>query len=161
MKTLISAAAFGLLATAFSAHAATRHDDWSTTKQDDGKCIALASPTSTDGSIEREMPYVTVMNSPKEGIRGAISMVSGTEATGEGDAKVDVDGKEFEVLPFKNAAFSASGQPEAALLAAMRKGRTLSIAWSDKNGNKATDHYSLKGFASAQDDIEDCRQAKR
>jgi hypothetical protein len=158
MKTLISAAAFGLLATAFSAHAATRHENWSTTKQADGKCIALANPSSTDGSIEgREMPYVAVMNSPKEGIRGAISMVSGTEKTGEGDVKVDVDGQQFEVLPFKNAAFSGSGSPEAALLAAMRKGTTLSIAWTDKSGSTATDHYSLKGFTAAHNSIEDCR----
>lgn len=158
MKIMISAAILGMLASALSAHAATEHQDWSTTKQPDGKCIALANPTSTDGEIAgRSMAYVAVMNSPKEGIRGAISMVSGTEATGEGDAKVAVDGESFEVLPFKDAAFSGSGRPEAALLQAMRKGSELTIAWSTKDGQTATDHYSLKGFTSAHNTIEDCR----
>lgn len=158
MKNMISAAALGLLATAFSANAATQHDDWSSTKQEDGKCIALASPLASNGEItNRGMAYVAVTNSPKEGIRGAISMVSGTEKTGEGDAQVDVDGERFEVLPFKNAAFSASGRPEASLLTAMRKGSAMTIVWKTKDGQQVTDRYSLKGFTAAHNAIEDCR----
>lgn len=156
MVKLISAIAFSLLATAVTA-AATQHDNWQSAKQADGRCIALASPQSSDGSIAgRNMPYVSVMNSPKEGIHGAISFVSGTDKTGNGDVKVDIDGEEFEVLPFKSAAFSSSGKPEAAILAAMRKGKVLSISWS-ADGETAVDHYGLKGFTSAHNAIEDCR----
>lgn len=158
MKIMISAAILGMLASALSAHAATEHQDWSTTKQPDGKCIALANPTSTDGEIAgRSMAYVAVMNSPKEGIRGAISFVSGSELTGLGTVKVAVDGEEFEVLPFKDAAFAASGKPEAAVLAAMRKGHVLSIAWSTNDGQSVTDTYSLSGFSAAHSAIENCR----
>lgn len=140
------------------AHAKTQHTDWMADRKADGKCIAFSSPQSSDGSINgRNAPYITVMNSPKEGIRGAISFVSGSELTGKGDVRIAVDGQEFEVLPFKNAAFSASGKPEASVLSAMKKGHSLTIVWSTNDGQSVTDTYSLTGFSAAHAAIENCR----
>jgi hypothetical protein len=147
-----------LIAMTGISHAKTQHTDWVTDKKSDGRCIAFSSPTSNDGAITgRNGPYITVMNSPKEGIRGAISFVSGSQLTGMGEVKVAVDGEAFEVLPFKDAAFAASGKPEAAVLAAMRKGQFLTINWNTNDGQSVIDTYSLAGFSAAHSAIENCR----
>jgi len=147
-----------LIAMTGIAHAKTQHTDWMSDKKSDGRCVAFSSPQSNDGVINgRSAPYITVMNSPKEGIRGAISFVSGSESTGLEAVKVAIDGKEFEVLPFKGAAFAASGKPEAAVLSAMRKGHSLAITWTTNDGQSVTDTYSLAGFSAAHTAIENCR----
>ena len=158
MTYRLGLAAALLVAMTGIANAKTQHTDWVSDQKPDGRCIAFASPQSNEGAISgRNGPYITVMNSPKEGIRGAISFVSGSDLTGLGSVKVAVDGEEFEVLPFKDAAFAASGKPEASVLAAMRKGHALTIAWSTKDGQSVTDTYSLTGFSAAHAAIENCR----
>lgn len=158
MLKFLGASAALLIALTGMAHASQQHADWSSDRRDDGRCIAFATPQTSDGSIDgRTAPFITVMNSPKEGIRGAISIVSGSEKTGLADVKVSVDGKEHEVLPFKSAAFAASGQPEAALLNEMRRGHFVSVTWNTEEGQTVTDTYSLTGFTAAHNAIENCR----
>lgn len=140
-----------------AAHAETTHADW-TSKSEGGRCWATSAPTSSEGGIAgRAAPYVSIQNVPAEDVRGSIAFVSGTELTAEGDAKVQVDGQSFEVLPFKDAAFAGSGKPEAALAGAMRRGHELVVTWTTKDGITATDRYSLAGFGAAKATVDACR----
>lgn len=150
----------GILAVALAANVAnaeTVHSAW-TAKSDDGRCWAVSTPSSSEGGIaSRAGPYVSIQNVPSEDIRGSVAIISGTELTAEGDAKVEVDGKAFEVIPFKDAAFAASGKPEAALVGAMRRGHELVVTWTAKDGTTATDRYSLAGFSAAKSAVDACR----
>ena len=147
-----------LVLAASSAQAEGVHGNWKSFSEG-GRCHAAATPASSEGMIEgRGQAYVAIQNNPGEGVRGSVSFVSGSESTGTGDVRVIVDGKEFEVLPFKDSAFAASGRPEAALVSAMRRGRELKVEWSLKNGEKATDTYDLGGFTAAKQAIDSaCR----
>lgn len=151
----------GILALALaasSAHAETTHENW-TSKSVDGRCFAVTHPARSEGEIAgRNAPYLAIQNVPSEGVRGAVAIVSGSVATVEGDVKVAIDGKEFEVLAFQDSAFAASGQPEAALVTALRRGHELTATWTSKDGNAVTDTYDLKGFTAAKAAVDaDCR----
>lgn len=146
-----------LVLAASSAHAETVHGSWKAYK-DDGRCHAVAIPTSSAGDITRSGPYLAIQNVPAEKIRGSVAIVSGNEATGEGEVRVEIDGNAIEVLPFKDSAFAASGRPEAALVTAMRRGHELKVEWSLKDGTKASDTYDLSGFSAAKQEIDaNCR----
>lgn len=143
---------------ASAAQAETVHESWKS-YSNDGRCHAVSVPTSSEGSIDGRGPaYVAIQNHPSEDIRGSIAIVSGSDATGLGTVDVTVDGKGFEVLPFKDSAFAASGKPEAALVAAMRRGHELKVEWTLQDGKKVTDRYDLKGFTAAKNAIDsECR----
>lgn len=147
-----------LVLAASTAQAETVHGSWKS-HEEGGKCHAAATPSASDGVIEgRGQAYVAIQNNPAEGVRGSVAFVSGSESTGDGDVTVSVDGKSFEVLPFKDSAFAASGRPEAALVAAMRRGHELKIEWALKDGSKLTDTYDLTGFTAAKQAIDaQCR----
>lgn len=144
-------------ATTFAA-AETQNGDWHVFHQD-AKCWAASSPVRSEGSIPgRSGPFLSIQNDTSEGVRGSVAIVSGFEASGDGEVKVSVDGEPFEVLPFADAAFPGSGKPEAVMVAAMRKGRELSVTWTSSSGETATDVYSLDGFtASLAQANDDCR----
>lgn len=143
-----------LAATATLAHAETSGSDWKTF-QKEGKCWAAIGPVQSEGSIAgREGQFLSIQNHPSEGVRGSVAIVSGFASAGEGSVKVTVDNEGFEVLPFGNAAFAASGKPEAALIAAMRRGHELAVTWTTEEGETATDRYSLSGFAASKSSID-------
>ncbi len=146
-----------LVLAASSANAETVHGNWKS-HSDGGRCHAVSSPTSSAGAMTRGAPYLAIQNAPAEGVRGSVAIVSGNESTGEGDVRVEIDGKTIEVLPFKDSAFAASGRPEAALVTAMRRGHELKVEWTLKDGTKATDTYDLAGFTAAKQEIDaNCR----
>ena len=134
--------------------AQTLHGDWESFAKD-GRCWASTAPQSSSGSIPgRSGAYLSIQNHPDEGVRGSVSVVAGFKASEEGEVMLEVDGETFEALPFGGAAFTASGKPEAQLIAAMRRGKELTVTWTDPAGGSATDRYSLIGFGSAKGDID-------
>lgn len=143
----------GILALVLAASAAQAegtHDNW-TSKSSDGRCFAVTHPVRSEGEIAgRSAPYIAIQNVPAEDVRGSVAIVSGSDTTVEGDVKISIDGKEFEVLAFQDSAFAASGKPEAALVTALRRGRELKATWTSKDGNAVTDTYDLNGFQAAK-----------
>lgn len=157
-KLIAGLAAAASIAASLPAAAQAVHGDWESFRKD-GRCWAATAPVSSEGTIpERSGPYLSIQNYPAEGVRGSVVIVAGFEDAGLGDAYVEVDGVKFEVLPYGNSAFTASGKPEAALIAAMRRGTELKVTWTTKSGQAATDRYSLAGFTASKNDIDSgCR----
>lgn len=157
-KQIATLAALASIVFSLPAAAQAVHGDWESF-QKDGKCWASTVPAGSEGSVSRRSaPYLSIQNHPAEGVRGSVLISAGFEEAGLGEAKVEVDGKSFEVLPYGGAAFAASGKPEAALIAAMRRGAELKVTWTSKSGETATDRYSLAGFTASKNDIDSiCR----
>lgn len=148
MKRYVIALAAIAAATAFPA--AAQDSAWHTYSKD-GKCWASSAPVRSEGGIaNRSGQFLSIQNAPSEGVRGSVAMVSGFAASGEGSVTAAVDGETFEVLPFGDAAFAGSGKPEAELVAAMRRGREMTVTWTADGGGTATDVYSLEGFSAAK-----------
>jgi|HigsolmetaAR206D_1030411.scaffolds.fasta_scaffold00531_4 Invasion associated locus B (IalB) protein. len=142
--TVIAASAVSLPASAGI------HGKWES-RETGGKCWAATTPVSSTGAASGRGPaYLSIQNHPSEGVRGSVAVVSGTKETAKGDVAVEVDGARFEMLPFDDAAFARSGAPEAALIAAMRKGREMTVTWTLPSGQRVIDRYSLDGFSAAK-----------
>lgn len=154
MKSLYLCAGIisAFIAAATSAHA-KEFKDWSTFEKD-GRCWASTEPNFSSSSIKRGKPYLSIQNFPEEGVEGSVSIVSGTKETAAADITIDVDGKKYDALPFENAAFTASGKPEAKLISSMLRGRELRVTWKMPSGQEETDIYSLMGFSAAKREID-------
>lgn len=157
MRNHAIAGLVALAAISGSAHAADVFDSWKTEKAD-GRCTAYTMPASSNGAA-RDGAYLAIVNVPGEGVKNSVSMVYRSEGgAGKAHATATIGGETFELLTFDKAAFAASGAPEAALIAAMRKGGEISVNWTDADGSIAKDTYALKGFNGAKSKIDgDCR----
>jgi hypothetical protein len=63
--------------------------------------------------------------------------------------QVDVDGKDFTMIPRGQHAWLRRTGREEEFVSALRKGRTATIEAVSKRGNKTTYTFSLKGFTAA------------
>nr|WP_250807758.1 invasion associated locus B family protein [Neorhizobium tomejilense] len=156
MKKLMLATCVALLGATGLANAAEVFEDWSVEKTD-GRCTAWTKPVSAAGEARPEA-YLSIVNIPGEGIKNSVAFAFGKHGAGKAHAAATVDGKAFELLTFDTAAFAASGSPEAELISAMRRGGQVEVNWSEADGSISKDVYSLKGFTSARNKIDqDCR----
>jgi hypothetical protein len=156
MKKLMLAACVALVGSTGMANAAQVFDDWSVEKTD-GRCTAWTKPISAAGEARADA-YLSIVNIPGEGIKNSVAFTFGRKGAGKAHADAIIDGKAFELLTFDQAAFAASGSPEAELISAMRRGTQVDVNWSEADGSISKDVYSLKGFTAARNQIDgDCR----
>jgi len=163
------------------------YGDWSVFHSQSGKnkvCYTLAQPKSRDpDDLKRDPGYAFISERPGEGVRNEVSLIMGfdvgapsadSDAKDAGDAKDKKKDKEkkknelvaptavvgdssFDLLPKGGNLWVKNAAQESALIAEMRKGKTLVVKATSKKGNLTTDTYSLSGFAPAIDRaLKDC-----
>ncbi len=160
------------------------YGDWSVFHSQSGKnkvCYALAKPTQRDPEdLKRDPGYAFISERPGEGVRNEVSIIMGfdvgapggdSDAKDSGDAKdkkkdkkhelvaptAEVGDSSFDLLPKGANLWVKNAAQEGALVAEMRKGKTLVVKATSKKGNLTTDTYSLSGFAQAIDRaLKDC-----
>ncbi|WP_310622299.1 invasion associated locus B family protein [Flexibacterium corallicola] len=114
---------------------------WASTYPIDGKTINKIKGKK-DG-------HLSVLYYPAQNTVSAISVGAGVLNSDQWTVSFDVDGRRFEALSFKQAAFVGSGAPERRLIAAMKAGKQMTVSWKDAYGNRAKEVYSLLGFTEA------------
>ena len=161
------------------------YGDWSVFHSQSGKnkvCYTLAQPKQRDPEdLKRDPGYAFISERPGEGVRNEVSLIMGfavgapgadSEAKDSGDAKdkkkdkkkselvaptAVVGDSSFDLLPKGANLWVKNAAQESALVAEMRKGKTLVVKATSKKGNLTTDTYSLSGFAQAIDRaLKDC-----
>ena len=157
------------------------YGDWSVFHSQSGKnkiCYALAQPKSRDpDDLKRDPGYAFISERPSEGVRNEVSLIMGFDVgapSAESDAKEGGDAKDkkksklvaptaevgdtsFDLLPKGANLWVKNAAQESALVAEMRKGKSLIVKATSKKGNLTTDTYSLSGFAQAIDRaLKDC-----
>ncbi len=117
-------------------------------QSDATRCWVSNTPSaSRSAPPDRGDTGISVLHNKAEGSRYGISILSGLPDVSSADVTVEVDGKEFEVLPWGGAAFPKSGQPELDMVQAMKAGNTLTVTWK-LQGMTIEDVYSLLGFTA-------------
>jgi Invasion associated locus B (IalB) protein len=113
------------------------------------RCFAIAEPESTSGGKWR--PYATIAHWPVSRVRGQIH-VRLSRAMREG-AKITltIDDRRATMIGSGADVWAPSRQMDAAIVAAMRSGRSMSIETVAATGSGFADAYRLKGAASAID----------
>lgn len=155
------------------------YGDWSVFHSQSGKakiCYTLAQPKQRDpDDLKRDPGYAFISERPGEGVRNEVSFIMGfdvgapsADAESEGKDKkkdktkliaptAEIGDTSFDLLPKGANLWVKNAAQESALVAEMRKGKTLVVKATSKKGNMTTDTYSLSGFAQAIDRaLKDC-----
>lgn len=130
---------------------------WSAHRVGAGKqllCYVYAVPGLSRGKYKRRgATYVQVTHRAKDGARNEVSVVAGYAFKPNSEASVDIDGRKFKLFTRGDGAWTHDGKQDAALVAAMRAGKSMILRGTSSRGTRTTDTYSLSGFSAAHNAI--------
>ncbi len=116
-----------------------------------GRCFAIAQPVAGGWEKSPWRPFAAIGYWPRGGLRGQINIrLSHELASGQG-ALLTLGDQRFPMRGGGADVWSADRRADAAILAAMRSGRMMSISGRAKAGGNFTDRYDLRGAATAID----------
>ena len=162
---LLMGAFFGGFAGVASAQTPNRvgtFKDWSSYAYSDtrGKvCYAASQPTAqAPQGLNRDPSYFMVTARPSENVRSEVSIIIGYPFKEGSKVTVDIDGQKFSMFTKDDGAWVENAAQETALIAAMKKGRSMSVQGTSRRGTQTTDTYSLSGISASLDALaKSCR----
>lgn len=112
------------------------------------RCFAIAEPVRMARGKWR--PYASVGHWPMQRIRGQLHIRMSREKRDNAPVTLSIDDRKFALVAGGADAWAPDTRADAAIIAAMRSGRSMSIATVSTSGAFA-DTYRLKGAATAID----------
>jgi len=129
--------------------------DWSAYAYSDSRgkvCYAASQPKSqAPQGVNRDPAYFMVTARPSENVRSEVSIIIGYPFKEGSKVTVDIDGQKFSMFTKDDGAWVENAAQETALVTAMRKGRSMSVAGTSRRGTDTTDTYSLSGVTASLD----------
>ena len=124
--------------------------DWSIHiigKKDKKICYIYSEPKKKSGKYKiRGSVYMQVTHRMAERARNEVSITAGYTFKKDSAVSVKIDKKTFSMYTDGATAWS---QDDAALVAAMRAGKSMNVIGTSKRGTVTKDRYSLSGFTAA------------
>jgi invasion protein IalB len=129
--------------------------DWSAYAYSDSRgkvCYAASQPKSQQPQgLNRDPAYFMVTARPSENVRSEVSVIIGYPFKEGSKVTVDIDGEKFSLFTKDDGAWIENAAQETALIAAMKKGRSMSVSGTSRRGTNTTDSYSLSGISASLD----------
>jgi len=113
------------------------------------RCFAIAEPVRKGHASWR--PFAAVSHWPLQRIRGQIHVRLSREKRAAAAVTLGIDARRFPMVAGGADAWAPDQRTDAAIVAAMRSGRSMSISTVAANGSVFADIYMLKGAATAID----------
>ncbi len=113
------------------------------------RCYAIARPTQSSGG--KWQPFASVAHWPAEKVRGQIHIRLSREMRGDAKIMLSIDDRRITLVGGGADAWAANPRADASIIAAIRSGRSMSIASVAATGGGFADTYRLKGAATAID----------
>jgi hypothetical protein len=113
------------------------------------RCFAIAEPVRGGGGKWR--PFASVAHWPAQGVRGQLHIRLSREKRAQAPVIVTIDDRKATLIGAGADAWAPDKRIDAAVIAAMRSGRSMSIATVAATGGGFADTYRLKGAATAID----------
>lgn len=113
------------------------------------RCYAIAKPARSSGGKWR--PFASIAYWPGEGVRGQIHIRLSREMRNGARIVLSIDDRRISLVGSGADAWAANPRADASIIAAVRSGRSLSIATVAATGGGFADTYRLKGAATAID----------
>ena len=113
------------------------------------RCFAIAEPVRRGNSKWRA--FAAVSHWPMQRIRGQMHVRLSREKRATAPVILSIDDRRFPMVAGGADAWAPDPRIDAAIVAAMRSGRSMSIATVGANGGGFADTYMLKGAATAID----------
>lgn len=113
------------------------------------RCYAISRPISERaGDWE---PYAAIGYWPRRNILGQVHFRLRREMRADSRPVLTIGERRFELVGRGPDAWAENRQADAAIVAAMRSGRTMRIVSQAANGGQVVDGYALAGAATAID----------
>lgn len=121
-------------------------------------CYMLSKPTQLRPSDRNHGDvYFFITSRPSEGVRNEASVLVGYSFMENSTVTVDVDGQKFQMFVDGDGAWVEDPAQEAALLAAMRAGRAMTVSGKSSRGTDTSYTFSLSGVTASSNRIaEEC-----
>ena len=131
--------------------------EWSAfTAKENGKlvCYIVAEPKTSRGKYKkRGQTFLLVTHRPKENSKrnrfNVVSLRAGYTYKKASAVEMLIGEATFKLFTTKEWAFAENAKLDERLVAAMKRGSTLTVKGISSRGTKTTDTYSLKGFTAA------------
>lgn len=154
-KHRVSRIAFVLILTLMTSPVAARtslgsFDRWAAFRDENPpRCFAIAEPVRGGGG--RWRPYATVSTWPAARVRGQFHARLGRELRSGAPVTLVINDRRFALVSGGADAWAPDPRADAAIVAAMRSARSMSLASVAATGGGFVETYVLKGAATAID----------
>lgn len=111
------------------------------------RCFAIARPVEW----RRGAPFASVSNWPGQGVRNQLHIRLSLARSPNARVTLSIGERRFELRAGDADAWAPDARTDAAVVAAIRDGRSMSVETVAVNGAAFADSYALKGAATAID----------
>lgn len=115
------------------------------------RCYAIAQPLPPRGSQQVPNGFATVATWPRAHVRGQVHFRLSRPRGGRAPVVLNVGDRRFALVAGQADAWAPDARGDAAIVAAMRSGTSMSVQTTGRNGRGFADTYALRGAATAID----------
>lgn len=114
------------------------------------RCYAIAQPVEAGGA-SRWRPYASIASWPGRGVRNQLHIRLSRERNPQSRVTLSIGERRFELVAGNADAWAPDSRTDAAIVAALRSSRSMSVETLAKSGAPFADVYALRGAATAID----------
>lgn len=114
------------------------------------RCYAIAAPEPTRAARDYA-PFASVGTWPKRRVRGQVHFRLSRKLADTAAITLQVGGQRFALTGGGGDAWAAGNAMDAAIVAAMRSARSITVSARDARNRRFSDRYVLEGAATALD----------
>ncbi len=114
-------------------------------------CFAISTPVRTGRGGGTWRPFASIGTWPKQGARGQLHIRLSHERDPRARVTLSIGERRFELVAGNADAWAPDSRTDAAIISAIRSGRSLSVETLGKSGRPFADVYALRGAATAID----------
>ena len=114
------------------------------------RCFAIAEPVGSNRSAGGR-PFASIATWPGQGARNQLHIRLSRERDPRARVTLSVGERRFELVGGKADAWAPDARADAAVVAAIRSGRSMSVETLGTGGHPFADVYPLRGAATAID----------
>jgi hypothetical protein len=111
-------------------------------------CFAIARPVEKSASAQ---PFASIATWPGEGAHGQLHIRLSRARHPRARVTLAIGERRFELVAGEADAWAPDANTDAAVVSAIREGRSMSVESVSAGGNPFADTYALKGAATAID----------
>ena len=117
----------------------------------EARCYAVAEPIDWRDPKRIWSPFASIGFWPRQQVRGQVSITLSRALQKDSMATLVVGAQRFQLSGKDANVWAKDRQDDAAIVAALRSGGTMSVHGRASSGQTFADHYELRGAATAID----------
>lgn len=115
------------------------------------RCYAIAAPAQAASTSSAWRPFASVGTWPRKGVRGQLHIRLSRQRAPDTPTTLSIGDRRFMLVAGNADAWAPDKRGDAAILAAMRNAKSMSVAATGRDGRGFADVYTLRGAATAMD----------